>query len=148
MTEEDRKRFAEMARTTYMVCFMDGCPRRERCLRWLVGQQVPETTDRCICVNPRSTGAGTEQCPCFRLAQKVTIAKGMTRIFTGDMPKRVEPAVRKKLIARYNRTYYFQYRNGKQLIPPAMQQEIRQLFRQYGWDGEVNFDSYFEDYLW
>ena len=65
-----------------------------------------------------------------------------------DMPKRVEQWVRAALIARYNRTYFFEYRNGARLIPPAMQDEVRDLFRQAGWTGEVNFDGYVETYDW
>ena len=37
---------------------------------------------------------------------------------------------------------------GARLIPPVMQEEIRQLFREAGWSGEVHFDGYVEDYVW
>ena len=47
-----------------------------------------------------------------------------------------------------NRTYYFEYRNGSRLIPPTLQEQIRDLFREKGWAGEVKFDSYVEDYDW
>ena len=47
-----------------------------------------------------------------------------------------------------NRTYYFEYRNGSRLIPPALQENIRNLFRESGWTEEVQFDSYVEDYDW
>ncbi len=30
----------------------------------------------------------------------------------------------------------------------AMQEEIRALFREYGWTEEVHFDSYVEEYAW
>jgi hypothetical protein len=84
----------------------------------------------------------------YRPDEKVLMAKGMEHIFTDDMPKKVELAVRDALISRYNRTYFFEYRNGSRLIPPAMQEEIRNLFRQYGWTQEVQFDEYIEDYAW
>jgi hypothetical protein len=29
-----------------------------------------------------------------------------------------------------------------------MQEEIRALFREYGWTEEVHFDSYVEEYAW
>ena len=80
--------------------------------------------------------------------QKVRFAKGMMNTFTSDMPKRVEPAVRQGIISLTNRTYYFEYRNGSRLIPPALQEDIRNLFRKSGWTDEVKFDSYVEDYNW
>ena len=80
--------------------------------------------------------------------QKVRFAKGMLHLFIDDMPRRVEPAVRYGIIDQTNRTYYFEYRNGSRLIPPALQEHIRNLFRQNGWTGDVNFDSYVEDYDW
>ena len=41
-----------------------------------------------------------------------------------------------------------EYRNGTRLIPPALQEKIRNLFRTNGWTDEVTFDSYVEDYDW
>ena len=40
------------------------------------------------------------------------------------------------------------YRNGSRLIPPALQEDIRKLFRANNWKDEVTFDSYVEDYDW
>jgi len=84
----------------------------------------------------------------YRSDQKARFARGMLHIFTGDMPKRVEPAVRYGVIKKTNRTYYFEYRNGSRLIPPALQEDIRKLFRDNGWTEEVKFDGYVEDYDW
>lgn len=144
----DKERFAEKAASGYAVCFAEACPLREQCLRWLVGQQIPATQKYITCVNHRQEGVGTEHCPHHRSARKVQMAQGMTHIFTDDMPKRVEPGVRNALIARQNRSYYFEYRNGKRLIPPSLQKEIRQLFRDFGWTEPVEFDGYVEEYEW
>ena len=140
--------FAKKAKSGYTVCFAEQCPKREQCLRWKVGQHAPVTMGFCSCVNPRCQDAATDRCPHYRTTEKVMMAKGMTRIFTDDMPRRVEKYVRNTLIARYHRTYYFEYRNGSRLIPPAMQREVLRLFRQAGWNEEVKFDSYIEDYEW
>ena len=100
------------------------------------------------CVNPHFEGVATKDCPMYRSDQKVRFAKGMTNIFTSDMPKRVESAVRSGIIGLTNRTYYFEYRNGSRLIPPALQENIRKLFRDNGWTADVQFDGYVEDYDW
>ena len=138
----------EKAKEGYTVCYVDGCPLCNQCMRWLVGQHVPHTASSYRCVNPHFEHVATAECPMYRSDQKVRFAKGMTHTFTGDMPKRLEPAVRNGIIRLTNRTYYFEYRNGSRPIPPALQQAIRDLFRSNGWTGEVTFDSYEEDYDW
>ncbi len=52
------------------------------------------------------------------------------------------------IIARHCKTYYYEFRKGQRLIPPAIQEEIRGMFRQAGWDKEIDFDGYIEDYDW
>ena len=136
------------AKAGYTACNVDYCPLNTHCLRWLVGQHVPDTYSSYRWVNPHFEGVGTIDCSMYRNDQKVRFAKGMTNIFTSDMPKRVETAVRYGIIGLTNRTYYFEYRNGSRLIPPALQESIRDLFRENGWTGEVTFNGYVEDYEW
>ncbi len=76
------------------------------------------------------------------------MAKGMIHIFSDNMPKRLETSLRNQLISRFGRTYYYEYRNGTRLIAPDMQEEIRQMFRQAGWNEDVSFDEYVKDYDW
>ena len=37
---------------------------------------------------------------------------------------------------------------GARLIPPAIQEEVRSFFCKAGWNEEVHFDGYVEDYDW
>lgn len=140
--------FKEKAVSGYTVCFAAQCPLKDRCLRWKVGQQMPDTKSSYHCVNPHYQDVATEHCPLFRQSEKVQFAQGMMHIFNADMPRRVEPYVRSNLIASHCKTYYYEYRNGERLISPAIQEEIRDLFREAGWNQEVHFDSYVEDYEW
>ena len=103
------------AQEGYTVCYVDECPLRNQCLRWQVGPHVPNTHSIYRCVNPHFEGVATTECPMYRSDQKVRFARGMLHIFTDDMPKRVEPAVRYGVIGLTNRTYYFEYRNGSRL---------------------------------
>ena len=144
----EKELLIEKAKVGYTVCYVDNCPLRTQCLRWQVGQHVPNINSTYNCVNPHFEGVATDNCPMYRNDQKVRFAKGMTHIFNSDMPKRVEPAVRYGIIGMTNRTYYFEYRNGTRLIPPALQDAIRDLFRENGWTEEVLFDGYVEDYDW
>lgn len=145
---EEQEIFKKKAENGYEVCFTTKCPLKNQCLRWLVGQQIPATRSFCICVNPQFEGVSTKKCAFYRNSEKVKLAKGMMHIFNNDMPRRVESYVRSKLFNRHCRTYYYEYRNGTRLISPDIQEEIRNLFREAGWDKEVQFDGYVEDYLW
>ena len=140
--------FKEKAVSGYTVCFAAQCPLKDRCLRWKVGQQMPDTKSSYHCVNPHYQDVATEHCPLYRQSEKVQFAQGMMHIFNADMPRRVEPYVRSHFIASHCKTYYYEYRNGERLISPAIQEEIRDLFREAGWNQEVHFDSYVEDYEW
>lgn len=145
---KEQEIFKEKAVSGYTVCFAAQCPLKDRCLRWKVGQQMPDTKSSYHCVNPHYQDVATEHCPLFRQSEKVQFAQGMMHIFNADMPRRVEPYVRSNLIASHCKTYYYEYRNGERLISPAIQEEIRDLFREAGWNQEVHFDSYVEDYEW
>ena len=144
----EKELLIEKAKNGYTVCYQNRCPLHTQCLRWQVGQHVPNTYSSYWCVNPHFKAVATDNCPMYRNDQKVRFAKGMLHTFNGDMPKRVEPAVRYGIMSLTCRTYYFEYRNGTRLIPPALQENIRNLFRENGWKEEVQFDGYVEDYDW
>ena len=146
MTEQEI--FLEKAKDGYTICFAEQCPLKAQCLRFLVGQQMPDTKSTYYCVNPHYQDVATNHCSLFRNSKKVKFAKGMTHIFNSDMPRKIEPFVRQRLIGKYCRTYYFEFRRGARLIPPTMQEEVRNLFREAGWNDEVHFDGYVEDYDW
>ena len=145
---KEQEIFKEKAVSGYTVCFAAQCPLKDRCLRWKVGRQMPDTKSSYHCVNPHYQDVATAHCPLYRQSEKVQFAQGMMHIFNADMPRRVEPYVRSHFIASHCKTYYYEYRNGERLISPAIQEEIRDLFREAGWNEEVHFDSYVEDYEW
>ena len=142
------KLFTEKADNGYVVCFAEACKLREQCLRWIVGQHMPATKQVCMAVNPHQDGVATDHCPLMRKIEKVKMARGMRHIFSDEMPRRIEKIIRAALIARYGRSYYFEYRKGAKLIQPSMQADIREVFRHYGWNEKVEFDEYIDDYEW
>ena len=144
----EKELLMKKANEGYTVCYEELCPLRDHCLRWQVGQHVPSTVYAYTCVNPNYQGVATTECPMYRKDQKVRFAKGMKHLFNDDMPKRVQYAVKFGVMGKSNRTYYYEYKNGSRLIPPALQQHIRNLFRENGWTEEVHFDSYVDDYNW
>ena len=125
------------AKEGYTVCYVDECPLRTQCLRWQVGRMCPTP------IAPTDVSIRTSRVwrllnvRCIATTRRCASPKGMLHTFTSDMPKRLEPAVRQGVISLTNRTYYFEYRNGSRLIPPALQEDIRKLFRANGWTTEV-----------
>ena len=140
--------FKQKAANGYTVCFAEQCPRKEQCLRWKVGELMPDTTREYSCVNPKYAGVGTDACEFYRNCEKVRFAKGMKNLFNDDMPKKVINSVRQTIIGKHCQTYYYEFRKGERLIPPALQEDIRKAFHKVGWNQDVEFDSYIEGYEW
>lgn len=125
----------------FVFCFLEDCPRREECLRYCAGRELPE--DRIVgpAVYPGAFHNG--ECSFFRKNEKVRLATG----FGGGAQKHVFLAMRNKLTEylRGNGEYY-KYRNGKKWLSPEQQAYICDLCRRYGYKDEVTFDCYKEDY--
>ena len=131
----------------YLVCFIDKCPLREQCLRWLVGQYADTTMLACNAINPRNPKMGGEQCEMFRKNQLVLMKRGMTRLYL-DMPGRVEYHIRRLLIQKWGRRQYFEARRGDRLITPDMQDDVLRACRYHGWTGPIVYDGEEEYWLW
>ena len=131
----------------YLVCYNDGCPRREHCLRWLAGPYVPETQWVQTCVNLMNKELRAGRCRYFKADEKITVMRGFKHL-TDHMPKLVGTAIRKELDATYGHTMYYKYRNGKLPVLPEMQQHIAEVCRKHGWTEPPVYDSQHEEYDW
>ena len=131
----------------YLVCFIESCPLKEQCLRWLVGQYADTMPFAQKSINPRNPQIGGEQCVKFRPNTRVVKKQGMTHFYY-DMPGRMEHNIRQELIWHFGRTQYCEMRNGKRLISPEDQEVIAAVCRSHGWDGPFVYDSEQEDWLW
>ena len=69
----------------YLVCFIDSCPLRESCLRWVAGQYVDPKLMVRTAINPRNPLMGVEGCPKYREKVCVKMMRGMTRLYH-EMP--------------------------------------------------------------
>lgn len=131
----------------YLVCFIDGCPLHETCLRWVVGKYVNQGLVSHISVNPRNPRMNGVDCPMYREKVRVKVKRGLTR-FYHEMPGYMERSVRSELIAHFGRRRYFLMRKGELLIYPADQQAIEQTCRRHGWTAPLVYDGEDEDWLW
>ena len=63
------------AKEGYTVCYIEECPLRTQCLRWLAGPYVPHDHSTYRCVNPHFEGVASAECPLYRNDQKVRFAR-------------------------------------------------------------------------
>ena len=132
---------------SYILCLNNGCSRREHCLRWLATAYAPETPLSVRAVNPRNIDVAAGRCPLFRDSKPLRMPLGLTSIYH-DMPSRVERSIKNRLIAALGRKRYYEYHGGKRPVDPATESFIRQTARANGWEQELQFNDYIEDYLW
>jgi len=137
----------DKAKHGFIVCFNKECYRREHCLRWIAKDYVPQNTFVQKSVNLASEAVQGNNCPMFLKDQKVKMGKGMIHLFE-DMPRKMGDTVKAQLISEFKRTYFYEYRNGKRLITPIMQNFIAKICNQNGWDKPVIYDDYVVDYEW
>ena len=82
----------------YLVCFIESCPLKDQCLRWLVGQYADTMPFAQKSVNPRNPQIGGEHCAKFRPNIRVVKKQGMTNFYY-DMPGHMEHSIRQELRA-------------------------------------------------
>ena len=77
----------------------------------------------------------------------VKYAIGMMHIFDA-IPYPIARSVKKRLINLFSRKRFYEYRNGVRPIPPHEQQQIARIFKEEGWEGEILYEGWSEDYNW
>ena len=124
----------------YKLCFNSSCPLSQQCLRHLAGSHVPDRLTWGMSIYPNACADG--QCEYFKQIRVVKAARGFGDIFA-DVRRNDYAAMRRRLmkILGTGGTFY-RYRNGEHLLMPEQQEAIRQIFRDFGYDDNVQFNSY------
>lgn len=131
----------------YLLCFINECPRRATCLRWLVGQELQSNDYNILSVNPMHPEVKANKCALYREKKHVRYAKGMMH-FYDEMTRSQEVGIKHRLIVHYGRRQYYEYRRGERLISPEMQAFIGQVCKDYGYTKELRYDGWQDDYAW
>ena len=131
----------------YLLCFINECPRRASCLRWLVGQELPSNEDNILSVNPMHPEVKANKCALYREKKHVRYAKGMMH-FYNEMTRSQEIGIKHRLIVHYGRRQYYEYRRGERLISPEMQAFIGQVCKEHGYTKVPHYDGWQDDYAW
>lgn len=124
----------------WAVCFLTGCRRKQECLRYQAGLNLPDDVETREAVVP--SVLKKERCPRFLKTETEHVAYGFTRIFY-DVKSRHIADMRSAIRAYLGgRGTYYRYLHGEQALMPEQQQWIRRLFADYGYPGKVEFDRY------
>lgn len=126
------------------LCFNDGCQRKEECMRYRVGQQVPENVTSGKAVYPNALRDG--DCEHFYQLRVVKAARGFGNIFA-DVTQKHSAEMRMQ-IERYlgGHGTYYRYKRGERLLMPEQQEWICSLFEKYGYGRNVQFNDYLQVY--
>ncbi len=130
----------------YVLCTNNTCEHQEKCLRHLAGKHASEDLELATCVMPKTLKNGA--CRWLDEATTERWAAGFTHLYDKEMKK--DYTMMRKSITSYLHgcKAYYQYMRGEKALSPVQQQWIRDHVRSYGYDWEVEFDRYFEDYVY
>ena len=129
----------------YLLCYNATCPRKDHCLHWLVGQWASDDTLYATVVNPYRKDVVAGTCTDYCSNAKVKMARGMLNFYE-NIPEPKAKAIRSDLIATFNKTLYFKWRNGGKPITPEQQAQIASICRAHGWTEPPVYDAYYEEY--
>ena len=129
---------------SFAVCFLADCPLADKCLRRLVGENMPDNRLFGPAVYP--SARTTDGCTMLQEEKKVCAAYGFSRLFAdvkyNDL-KKLRNEVYSLLGGRRN---YYRYNSGEILVMPSMQEDIQNLFNKFGYSEKVVFDNYCDVY--
>ena len=129
----------------YLLCYNVTCTRKDHCLHWLVGQWASDDTLYATVVNPYRKDVVAGTCTDYCSNAKVKMARGMLNFYE-NIPEGKAKAIRSDLIATFNKTLYFKWRNGEKPITPEQQAQIASICRANGWTEPPVYDAYYEEY--
>lgn len=131
----------------YTLCLRRECTKAATCLRQLVEQEVTESTQYLVIINPKYQATLTGDCPYYRSSTKARFAKGFIKLLD-NLPNNQVRKIIPLLIGQFSRRTYYRIRKGERLLSPAEQKIVLNILKRCGVTGEQEFDAYVEEYEW
>lgn len=138
------KELIENLGTSFTMCFLEGCPRADKCVRHLAYEMLGEEKAYGSTVMPSSLKNG--QCSMFFEAKVLRYAKGASHLYDEVRMKHYETIKVKVMGILGGRTSYYRCIRGEKLISEEQQNAIASLFRTYGYETDNLFDEYVNSY--
>lgn len=122
----------------YLLCTQSKCPRHRTCLHWLAYEAKPVEKDIRM-FDPRwQEEKGIDSCEEYADSTPIVYAQGFEHIFD-EMPKAKAESLRSHLLAKYGAYTYYRYRRGEYLMPPEVQEYIRNTAKKLGIETTITF---------
>ena len=131
--------------TNITMCFLEGCPRADKCVKHLAYEMMGDQKECGNTVMPSSLKENGE-CDMFSEAVIKRYAKGATHIYDEIKVKHygtIKGAVKGILGGRSS---YYRSITGERLISEEQQKRIAAVFRKNGYDTDNLFDEYVLSY--
>lgn len=129
----------------YVLCTNNDCPLKDNCMRHLAATYAPETMETANCVMPKTLKNG--ECRWFDKIRTCVFAAGFSHLFDRVMKKDYTPM--RKYITQHlhGARIYYEYKRGEHALSPKEQQWMNDFVKSMGYEWNVEFDRYFEGYV-
>lgn len=125
----------------YQLCFNKECPKKDECLRFMVGCAIPDDRDWGPAIYP-NIKIGEEGCRLFATGEPQRMAWGFETLFE-EVKSKHERGLRLAMYQYLNgSSNYYRYHHGEKLLNAEQQQWIIQLFQRTGYTENLKFDHY------
>lgn len=129
-------------------CVAEGCAAAEVCLRYQAYKDSTEQDESFWVINPKAAHpeAGTA-CPHYASAAKVRMARGFKHALL-SVPHGNVKRIAEEISSHFCQRNYYNIRRGDRPMTPAEQEIIATVLEKYGARTPIEFDAYYDDYLW
>lgn len=129
-------------------CVVSGCAAAETCLRHVAYERSTEHDESFWTINPKAARPedGTA-CPHYCSAAKVRMACGF-KLALLSVPHGNVKRICDEISSRFCQRNYYHMRRGDRPLTPAEQQFVAEVLERYGARTPIEFDTYYDDFLW
>jgi hypothetical protein len=126
--------------TGYQLCFNGQCPKRDDCVRFLAGENLPATVMSGPAVYPNALT--DDVCPFFKKTQIIHGAWGFRNLYKGIAKSDVQ-VLRAKIVEYLGGPVAsYDYMHGEKLLTPEQQACIQSFFNDLGYTQNIVFEGY------
>ena len=131
--------------SSFAVCYLANCPRKDKCLRYLVLQGVLSKKTIAYTVLP-SALHDDGACVHYRESIPVIMAYGFKGLFANVKKADVAPLRVEVMNSLGSHGSYYRYNKGEKYLTPSQQEAVLNIFRKYGYTSNLQFDGYVTTY--
>lgn len=129
-------------------CVATNCRAAGHCLRYQAYEASNETDAAFWCINPKAAlPEEGEACPHYCSADKVRMARGFRKALL-SVPHGNMQNIRFDISQHFCERNYYHMRRGDRPMSPTEQKIIADVLEKYGAKTPVEFDEYYDEFLW